>query len=213
MCLKILIVAFCLKGNNHLLTLVITTSTQPDNEIVHTSAEANLLSLLQSEEVLQSLAQTLSEEFEAYIKLNGVRKGSIKVNMVLEDLSKLEYIKEMSDKWVLSTIVDSVLMTPEFIESCQAEDVVLDVVIDEQSYQQLKSLFSEFNKPIIKDSLLRTVLPLVCKISLMHKGHSLFVASFGSYMISKHVFFLVCLMYDHFRLWNVWPAPFMYLIV
>ena len=65
--------------------------------------------------------------------------------MVLGDLSRLEYIKEMSDKWVLSSIVDRILMTPEFISSCQAEDVALEVVVDEESYQQLKSHSGEYN--------------------------------------------------------------------
>ena len=132
-------------GNPSLLTLVITTNTLPDTKTVHTSAENNLLSLLQSDEVLQSLAQTLSKNFEACITLSGVRIGSIKVDMVLEDLSRLEYIKEMSDKWVLSSVVDSALMTPEFIESCQAEDVALEVVLDNESYQQLKSHSGEYN--------------------------------------------------------------------
>ena len=134
-----------LTANAPVLTLIITTSTVPDTKTLHTSAENNLLSLLKSEEVLQALAHTLAQTFEANIKLNGVRKGSIKVDMVLGDLSRLEYIKEMSDKWVLSSIVDNILMTPEFISSCQAEDVALEVVVDEESYQQLKSHSGEYN--------------------------------------------------------------------
>ena len=59
--------------------------------------------------------------------------------MILGDLSKLEYIKELSDTWVLSNIVDNILMTPEFIQSCKAEDVGLEVVVDEDSYNQIKS--------------------------------------------------------------------------
>ena len=127
----------CFSGTT--LTLCIITRTLPNNETVHTSAENNLLTLLSSEEVLTSLAQALSEEFEAYVKLEGVRKGSIKIDMILGNLSVLEYIKEMSDKWVLSNIVDSILITPEFISSCQAEDVALEVVVDEESYKKIKS--------------------------------------------------------------------------
>ena len=59
--------------------------------------------------------------------------------MILGDLSKLEYIKELSDTWVLSNIVDNILMTPQFIQSCLAEDVGLEVVVDEDSYKQIKS--------------------------------------------------------------------------
>ena len=136
-------------GNPPLLTLVITTNTLPGTKIVHILAEKNLLSLLQSDEVLQKLAQTLSEKFKAPIQLTGVRTGSIKVDMVLEDLSGLECIKEMSDKWVLSAIVDSVLMTQDFIESCQAEDVALEVVVEDKSYQQLKSHSGWYKKIII----------------------------------------------------------------
>ena len=69
--------------------------------------------------------------------------GSIMVDMVLGDLSKLEYIKKLSDKYVLSNIIDSILMTPEFIESCQAEDVGLEAVIDEESYNQIKSKYGK----------------------------------------------------------------------
>ena len=142
---EMLLVDSCFAGNLPVLLLVINTNTIPDNETVHTLSENNLFLLLQSDEVLQSLAQTLSEEFEAHIKLYGVRKGSIKVDMVLGDLSRLEYIKEMSDKWVLSSIVDRILMTPEFISSCQAEDVALEVVLDEESFQKLRSHSGEHN--------------------------------------------------------------------
>ena len=148
-----IISSFLVAGNLNVLTLDITTSTQPHTETVNISAENNLLSLLKSKEVLQSVAQTLSEQFEAHVKLTDVRKGSIKVDMVLEDLSGLEYIKEMSDKWALTNIVDNILMTQEFIESCQAEDVIIEVVVDEVSYQQLKSHCGEYNNDN-KDNLL-----------------------------------------------------------
>ena len=147
---EMLLVDSCFTGNLPVLLLVINTNTLPDNETVHTLSENNLFLLLQSDEVLQSLAQTLSEEFETYIKLNGVRKGSIKVDMVLGDLSRLEYIKEMSDKGVLSSIVDRILITSEFISSCQADDVTLDVVVNEESYQQLKSRSGECNTPKLR---------------------------------------------------------------
>ena len=83
-------------------------------------------------------------ELEVPIKLKNARTGSIKIDMLLGDMSRLEYIKELSDKWVLSNVVDSILMTPEFIESCNAEDVVLEVILEEDSYQQVKSLCSEY---------------------------------------------------------------------
>ena len=86
------------------------------------------------------LAQDLSKKLEAAIELNNVRLGSIMVDMILGDLSKLEYIKYLSDTWVLSNMVDGILMTPEFISTCQAEDVALDVVVDEESYKQIKSI-------------------------------------------------------------------------
>ena len=126
-------------GNSPPLTLCITAKTLPDTEELRFTAENNLVTLLSSEEVIQALAQTLSEEFEATIKLTNVRTGSIKVDMMLGDLSRLDYIKGLSDEWVLSNIVDSILMTPEFIESCGAEDVAIDVVLDEESYQQVRS--------------------------------------------------------------------------
>ena len=71
--------------------------------------------------------------------------GSIKVHVTLGDLSHLERLKEMSDKWVLSNLMDSILMTPEFIESCQAEDVAIEVVLDEESYQRITKLPGECN--------------------------------------------------------------------
>ena len=121
------------------MTIRITTKTLPDTEQVRQDAENNVFTLLASETAVKALSQSLSEEFEATITLNNVRMGSIMVDMVLGDLSKLEYIKKLSDKYVLSNIIDSILMTPEFIESCQAEDVGLEAVIDEESYNQIKS--------------------------------------------------------------------------
>ena len=72
------------------------------------------------------------------IKLDNVKMGSIRVDMRLSNLSKLEYIKDVSDKGVLSNIMDSILMTQEFIDSCRAEDAAIDVNIDKESYQKVK---------------------------------------------------------------------------
>ena len=125
---------------SHLLTLCITTKTLPDTGELRFTAENNLATLLSSEGVIQALAKALSEEFEATIKLtSNVHTGRLRIDMMLGHLSRLDYIKELSDEWVLSNIVDSILMTPEFIESCQAEDVAIDVVLDEESYQQVRS--------------------------------------------------------------------------
>ena len=125
-------------GNIPPLTLVITTNTLPDSEQVHLEAENKIFSFLLSEEERSRLAQALSDEFKTTIKLDNVKMGSIRVDMRLANLSKLEYLKELSDKLVLTNIVDSILMTPEFIQSCQAEDVAISVIIDEESYQQVK---------------------------------------------------------------------------
>ena len=125
------------------MTIRITTKTLPDTEQVRQEAENNVFTLLASETAVKALSQSLSEELQATITLNNVRMGSIMVDMVLGDLSKLAYIKKLSDKYVLSNIIDSILMTPEFIESCQAEDVGLEAVIDEESYNQIKSKYGK----------------------------------------------------------------------
>ena len=92
-----------------------------------------------SEEAVTALSETLSEAFKTKVNLENVRLGSIMVDMMLEDLSKLEYIKDLSDKWALSNIVDNALITPDFLESCQAEYVELEVVVDEKSYKELRN--------------------------------------------------------------------------
>ena len=127
-----------LLGNAPLLTICVFTRTIPDTEMVQIDAEKNIFRLLSNEEVVQTVAQALSDDFETHIKLSNIRIGSIQIDMMLEDLNRLEYIKELSDKYVLSNILDSVLMTPEFIESCQAEDVFVEALLDEDSYQQVK---------------------------------------------------------------------------
>ena len=125
-------------GDTPPLIIRITTKTMPDTEEIRLEAENNVYTLLMSEQTLKKLAQDLTRKFEAEIKLDNVLLGSIQMEMVLGDLTKLEYLKEFSDKWVLSNIMDSILMTPQFIESCHAEDVAIDVVIDEESYQRVK---------------------------------------------------------------------------
>ena len=99
-----------------------------------------MYTLLKSVENASKLAQDLSKKLEEAIEINNVRMGSIMVDMILRDLSKLEYIKYLSDNWVLSNMVDGILMTSEFIATCQADDVALDVVVDEDSYEQIKSI-------------------------------------------------------------------------
>ena len=135
---------FCITDNFPPLIINVSTGTVPDTKEVRASAEKKLLILLSSDKQLASLSQNLCAELEVHIKLKNVRAGSIKIDMLLGDMSRLEYIKELSDKWVLSNVVDSILMTPEFIESCNAEDVVLEVILEEDSYQQVKSLCSEY---------------------------------------------------------------------
>ena len=125
------------------LTLRITTKTLPDTEEIQRDAQNNVYTLLTTEETVRALAKNLSDEFEAKVNLNNVRLGSIMVDMILEDLSKVEYIKELSDKWVLSNMIDSILMTSEFISTCLADDVAVEVVVDEESYKQIKTISGE----------------------------------------------------------------------
>ena len=139
---------FCITGNGLKLTICMTTRTVPETDHVQELAERNLLEHLSSVEGITSLSNSLSETLDTPINLTNGRIGSIKVDAILEDLSSLEYIKELSDTWVLSNIMDSILMTPEFIESCQAEDVSLLAVLDEESYQRIKNLPGEYNMDI-----------------------------------------------------------------
>ena len=129
----------CITDSSSSLTIHITPRTHPDNEEVQAEAQNNVYRLLMPEETVTALSQTLSEAFKTKVNLQNVRLGSIMVDMMLEDLSKLEYIKDLSDKWALSNIVDNALITPEFLESCQAEYVELEVVVDEESYKQLRN--------------------------------------------------------------------------
>ena len=115
--------------------------TEP--ETVHQLAETNLVNLLSSEDGRTSLSHTLSVKLSTKLKVTNACTGSIKVDIILEDLSSLEYMKELSDNLVLSNIMEMVLMTPEFIESCHAEDVALKAVLDEESYQRFKNLTGE----------------------------------------------------------------------
>ena len=128
------------------LAVSITAKPAPDTEEICCATRNKLFTLLSSDEVVTSLAQTLSEELEEAIKLINIKtasEGSIQVDMILGDLSQIDYLKELSDKWVLSNMVDSILMTPQFIESCHAEDVAVEFLIDEDSYQQIKTFHSE----------------------------------------------------------------------
>ena len=132
-------------ANTESLTLIVDSHTLPDNEDIHKKAENNLFLKLSSEEVKSKVSQQLTRKLNTGVKLSKIVMGSIKVDIILEDLSRLEKLKELSDKWVLTNLMDSILMTPEFIESCQAEDVAIDVVLDEESYQRIKNLPGECN--------------------------------------------------------------------
>ena len=136
---------FCITANTEPLALIVNSHTLQDNEDIHKKAENNLLSKLSSEEVKSELSHQLSRKLNTEVKLSKIVMGSIKVDLIFEDLSRLEKLKELSDKWVLTNLMDSILMTPEFIESCQAEDVAIDVVLDEESYQRIKNLPGECN--------------------------------------------------------------------
>ena len=113
--------------------------TIPNTPELRTEAEEKLYTQLSKDEGLSPLKETLSEELDTQVELENISLGSIRVDMVLSDLSKLEYLKHLSDKAVLTNIVDHLLMTPEFISSCQAKDVALEAVVEEESYKRLHS--------------------------------------------------------------------------
>ena len=132
--------AFCTAGNTVRLTIDITIQTTPEDEPTHDSAVNKLLNHLSCDNNNAALSQTLSRKLDTALIMTNTRIGSIKVDVILADLSSLEYIKELSDNWVLTNIMDSILMTPEFIESCQAEDVSIKALVNEDSYQRIKNL-------------------------------------------------------------------------
>ena len=126
-------------GSSVRLIICLIVRTLPGTEEVQSRSEDNLYRHLYDEEVIAALARSLSEEFCTIVELTNIRKGSIKMDMLIEDPSRLEYIKYLSDKGVLSDIIDCFLMTPDFISSCQAQDVAVEAVIDEESYNHLKN--------------------------------------------------------------------------
>ena len=130
-------------GNTSQLTIILTTTTCPDTKEVKELSEKNLLEFLSSEQA--SVSQTLSDKIGTKLNLTNTRLECVKVDVILRDISSLDYLKELSDKMVLTNIMDMILMTPEFIESCQAEDVAITAVLDEDSYQQIKDIHCKYN--------------------------------------------------------------------
>ena len=80
-------------GNPHVLTLPKAANILdlPETYPVQTSSKATVLSLLQSQDVLQSLVQTLSEEFEAYIKLKGMSGENTYISSTFYRVLELRY--------------------------------------------------------------------------------------------------------------------------
>ena len=130
--------------------MCINPKTYPETEEIQSEAENLVLEHLSSEEVLTELAEALSEESDTLITLSNVRVGSIKMDMQVADLSLIDYIKHLSDQGVLTNIIDNILMTPSFVSSCvsvcQAEDVAVEAVIEEESYRQIKLYSGEHQK-------------------------------------------------------------------
>ena len=122
------------------MTIDITIETAPEDEQIHKLAEKVLFKHLSSDKNKAELSQTLSRKLDMSLAVKNTQIGSIKLDVILADLSSLEYIKELSDNWVLTNIMDSILITPEFIESCQAEDVSITAVLNEESYKRIKNL-------------------------------------------------------------------------
>ena len=123
--------------------MIITATTFPDAKEVKELAEENLSKVLSSEQA--SVSQTLSDKIGTKLSLANTRLECVKVDVILSNLTSLDYLKELSDKKVLTNIMDMILMTPEFIESCQAEDVAITAVLDEDSYQQIKEIHCKCN--------------------------------------------------------------------
>ena len=67
------------------------SSTAANTEAVQISNKAALLSLLQSQEKLQSLAQTLSEEYKADIILRGMSVENTYINSTFYHVLELRY--------------------------------------------------------------------------------------------------------------------------
>ena len=128
------------------LKVNLDTKVKPDSEINKHNATENLYNNLRRSSVQKQLSKDLSEELDAELEVDKVYKGSVIIELKMKDYTELENIKSLSDTGVLSNIFGFLLLTPEYMASCKADQVHIDAKLDDRSYQSLmayaRGLFS-----------------------------------------------------------------------
>ena len=75
------------------------------------------------------MADLLSEELESKTEINNVAEGSVLVDISIQDDEAVDTLKFLSDTGLLSSILESLIITNEFTGQCLAEEVNLHVFL------------------------------------------------------------------------------------
>ena len=112
-------------------------TTHPESTENTQNATDQLYSVLDSPGARQSLSQYLTEETDIDLSVHRIVRGSFFIDLKMKDYLELEEIKYLSDQGVLSIMLNFYLITKDFLQSCLAESVKLNVTVDIVSYQAL----------------------------------------------------------------------------
>ena len=113
------------------------TIVKPDSEKNKQDATENLHSYLSHSSVQEKLSKDLSDELDTELVVDKVYKGSVIIELKMKYYTELENIKSLSDTGVLSNIFGSLLVTSDYLSSCQADKVHIDAEVDDMSYKAL----------------------------------------------------------------------------
>ena len=85
-----------------------------------------------------SLSEAISNLTNVKMTVEDVTMSCLLFHIKLLDPSEIPYLKNLSDTGALTNLIEYALISDEFLSRCQAEQVSLEVKIDETSFESVQ---------------------------------------------------------------------------
>ena len=129
---------FCNLEKCYPLLLRVTVQPTPNTDRALCDAEEKLFELTKSKIDDGSLSENITNLTNVKMTVDEVTMSCVLLHVKLLDPSEIPYLKNLSDTGALTNVIEYALISDEFLTRCQAEQVSLEVKIDEHSFELLQ---------------------------------------------------------------------------
>ena len=131
------------KSKTKVKLILVITETSPNTDDNKNDAQIKMFQKLSDNATQALLSMHLSEELETEVEITGLEIGSVVIYITLQDEEALERLLFMSDTGLLSSLAQTYLVTPEFVDTCTANKVKISVILDTENIEDLPAVHEE----------------------------------------------------------------------